>query len=102
MTGQDYQCSIQAPISEQEAFDKISRVSEWWVKNFKGSARKLGDSFTVRFSDTFSDTFVDFNIVEAVPDRRIVWQVADCHLHWLQDKTEWKDTSVVWELSARD
>ena len=72
MKTQDYTCSIQSSVSAKEAYDKIARVSEWWAKDFKGSARNLGDTFTVRFGETF----VDFKISEAVPDSRIVWQVA--------------------------
>lgn len=96
MKTHDYTCSIQAFVSAEEAYDKIARVSEWWAKNFKGSARNLGDTFTVRFGETF----VDFKISEAVPDSIIVWQVADCHLPWLKDKTEWNGTSAVWEISS--
>lgn len=96
MTAQDLQCSIKAPISAKDAIDRISRVSEWWVKDVEGSARKLGDTFTVRSGKTS----VDFKIVEAVPGRRIVWQVTDCNLSWIGNKTEWKGTSVVWEVSS--
>lgn len=95
MATQDYTCSIQGSVPAKEAYDKIARVSEWWAKNFEGNAQKLGDTFTVRFGETF----VDFKISEAVPDRRIVWQVANCNLHWLKDKTEWNGTSVAWDLS---
>jgi Activator of Hsp90 ATPase homolog 1-like protein len=94
----DYQCNIHAPIPAKEAFDKISRVAEWWAEDFTGSARKLGDTFTIRIGETFAD----FRITKAVPDTRIVWQVTDCHLHWLKDKTEWKGTSVLWELSSHE
>ena len=96
MKTHDYTCSIQTSVSAKEAYDKIARVSEWWAKNFKGSARNLGDTFTVRFGETF----VDFKISEAVPESRIVWQVANCHLPWLKDKTEWNGTSATWEISS--
>ena len=95
MANSDYTCSIQAPVPAADAFEKIARVSEWWAKNFEGSARKLGDTFTVRFGETF----VDFRISEAAPGRRIVWQVANCNLHWLKNKTEWNGTSVAWDLA---
>lgn len=96
MTGKDYQCSIQAPVSAKDAFEKIGRVPEWWAKDFEGRASEQGDAFTVRFGKTF----VDFKIAEADPSKRIVWQVVNCHLDWLKDKTEWNGTSVVWELSS--
>jgi len=98
MTTHDYTCSIQASVSTAEAYDKIARVSEWWAKNFKGSARNLGDTFTVRFGETF----VDFKISDAIPNRRIVWHVANCHLPWLKDKTEWNGTEAIWEISANN
>ena len=86
MTNQDYSLSISAPVSASDAYDKIARVSEWWAKDFKGSAGNSGDMFTVRFGETF----VDFQITEAVPGRKVVWHVTNCHLPWLtgQDRVE--------------
>lgn len=98
MAGKDYQCSIQAPVPATEAFDKISRVSEWWAKGFEGRTEEPGDAFTVRFGKTF----IDFKVVEAVPGGRAVWDVTDCYIEPLKDKTEWSGTSVVWEISSSD
>ena len=92
----DYNASIQANVSAKEAFERIARVKEWWAKNFKGKAEQLNDQFTVRFGETF----VDFKITEAIPDKKIVWTVTDCNLHWIRAKKEWKNTQVVWEISA--
>src|SRR5438552_2984859 len=96
----DYQCTTEAPVTPGEAFEKISRVPEWWAADFKGRAQKPGDTFTVRFGETV----VDFKIVEAVPGKRVVWQVTDCYinLHRLKDKTEWTGTSIVWEVAPSD
>ena len=96
MTKQDYRLSISVPVSAFEACDKIAHVSEWWATDFGGSARNLGDVFTVRFGETF----VDFQVTEAVPSSKVVWHVTNCYLPWLQDKTEWNDTNVVFEIAA--
>ena len=96
MTPQDYQSTISANISPKDAYDKIARVSEWWNKAATGHAQKVGDTFKV----DFGQTWVEFKIVEAIPDKKIVWLVTDCHLHWLKDKTEWTDTKVVWEIET--
>ena len=98
MKQQDFHCSITANITAKEAIDKINRVSEWWTKSFKGNSQKLGDTFKVRFGETF----VDFKIVEVVPDKIIVWQVIDCNLHWLKNTKEWNDTRIVWEVSSKN
>lgn len=98
MDQQNYQCSIAADITPQEAFDSISNVNKWWAKNFEGHSHKLNDVFTVRFGETF----VTFKISEIIPGKKIVWQVIDSYLHWLQDKTEWNGTSIMFEISSTD
>ena len=96
MNGQDYSASITANITAEEATERINRVADWWTANFTGASEKVGDAFTVRFGETF----VDFAVVELVPAKRIVWRVTDCNLHFIENKKEWKDTRVVFDLSS--
>lgn len=95
MNQQNYQGSIAANFTPGEAFEGISRVNEWWAKNIEGNTKNLNDVFTVHFSN---GTFVTFKVTESVPGEKIVWQVTDCFLPWLKDKTEWTGTSVVYEI----
>jgi len=95
MNQQNYQCSIAADFTPAEAFEAISRVNNWWAKNFEGSAEKLNDVFTVRFGETF----VTFQVTECIPGEKVAWLVTDCYLPWLNDKTEWNGTTVMFEIS---
>jgi hypothetical protein len=92
----DYSFTVTAKITPEQAFERISHVADWWTRAFTGAAQKVGDTFTVRFGDTF----VDFRVSEVVPGKKVVWQVTDCNLHWINEKKEWKGTSVVWEAST--
>ncbi|MHB8652019.1 MAG: SRPBCC family protein [Minisyncoccota bacterium] len=96
MEKQDYSATITASVTAQEAFDGISRVSQWWARDVEGSSKNLNDVFTVRFGETL----VIFKIIEVIADKKIVWLVTDCNLHWLKDKKEWKDTKIDWEIST--
>ena len=96
MTGQDYSASINANITAHEALERISRVADWWTASFTGAAGKVGDTFAVRFGETF----VNFAVVEFVPAKRIAWRVTDCNLHFIEDKKEWRDTRVVFDISS--
>ncbi|HEY4334457.1 MAG TPA: hypothetical protein VGM89_01130 [Puia sp.] len=96
MNPQDYQCSITTSLTPAEAFDKISRVGEWWAVNFKGDAKNLHDRFTVHFART---TWSLMEIAEAAPDQRIVWKVVDCHLPIFKDPSLWKGHRIAWEIS---
>ena len=95
MTPQNFQCTITAPVSPAEAFEKISRVGDWWAVNFKGSAKNLHDRFTVHFART---TWSLMEIVEAEPDQYIMWKVADCCLPIFKDPLVWKNNFIAWEI----
>ena len=94
----DYYASINVNTTARKAAEAISNVFAWWTENFEGSAKNVNDIFTV----TFGETFVSFKISEMIPEKRIVWQVMDCYLHWLKDKTEWNNTSILWEISGNN
>ncbi|MGZ3618084.1 MAG: SRPBCC family protein [Ktedonobacteraceae bacterium] len=95
---QDYHSSITSHITPKEAFDKISRVSEWWATNFEGSSQKLNDIFTVRFR---SGDMYKIKVSECIPDKKIAWQVIDSNQTWVANETEWTGTTILWEVSAQ-
>jgi Activator of Hsp90 ATPase homolog 1-like protein len=95
----DYHRTITANASAEEAMKKISQINFWWKKDFSGSAEQLNDTFTVPFSEP---SFVDFVVSEFVPGKKVVWKVTDCYLPWFQDKKEWNNTEVVFELSEEN
>ena len=96
MKKQDYTATILVKATANEAFKSINHVAAWWTENVEGSSEKLNDVLTIHFGETF----VTIKIVESVPDKKVVWNVTDCYLHWLADKKEWKDTRIVFDISA--
>ena len=94
MKQQDYNSSITVSAPPKDAFDKIARVSEWWTNNLEGSSKNLNDVFTVRFGKTF----VTIKLIEVIKNKKIVWHVEDCYLDWINNKTEWKDTEMNFEI----
>ena len=98
LTEQSYHSSIVVNEGAMQAYDKISRVNEWWAANFEGSAKNLGDAFTVRFGETY----VTFKLTEAIPGKKVTWLVTDSYLPWQNDKTEWTGTKIVFEISIEN
>ena len=95
MKQQDYYSSIAVPVTPTEAFDKISRVSEWWAKSFEGKSQQVSDVFTVRFE---SGDMYKIRIAEMNPDKRIVWDVIESFQGWVKNTSEWAGTRIVWEI----
>jgi hypothetical protein len=95
MNAKDYTKTIRVRTSAKKAVDAIDDVAAWWTASFQGAAQRVGDTFNVRFGDTF----VAFEVVEHT-DERIAWRVTDSLLPWLRDKTEWTGTDVVWRVAV--
>jgi len=94
----NYHRTITVDASAEEAMKKISQVNHWWAKKVKGKTEKLNDKFTV----DFGETFVDFQIIELIPNKKVVWKVTDCNLHWINNKKEWNGNEVVFEISSEN
>jgi hypothetical protein len=98
MEKQNYHRTITVKASPEEAMKKINQVNLWWAKKVKGKTDKLSDKFTV----DFGETFVDFQISELIPNKKLVWKVTDCNLHWIKARKEWVGTEVVFEISEKE
>jgi hypothetical protein len=98
MKMKDFQTSIEAKISPEEAIRRIGNVAEWWGVTFSGNSQKQNDKFTVKMG---GDSFFNFTVTELIPGKRVVWLVTDCYMPWYTDKKEWADTKLIFNLSEK-
>ena len=96
METKNFNSSISAEISANEAIKKISNVADWWGVTFSGSAEKQGDKFNVKMG---GDSFFDFTVSELVPGKRVVWFVNDCNMPWYNDKKEWANNKMIFDIN---
>ena len=99
MKKQDFSNSISAKINANEAIEKISNVPGWWGITFSGNSKKQNDKFIVKMS---GDSFFDFTVTELIPGKRVVWLVTDCNMPWYNDKKEWANTKLVFDLNENN
>jgi hypothetical protein len=94
----DYHASVSANVTAKEAMDKISRVTEWWAKNFEGKSKQVDDVFTVRFG---SGDMYKVRIAEIDPNKRAVWEIIESFQGWVRNTSEWAGTKIVWDIEKR-
>jgi hypothetical protein len=99
MERNDFNSTISANIRPDEAIKKISTVSDWWGVTFTGSAEKQNDTFTVKMG---GDSFFNFTVTELIPGKRVVWLVTDCNMPWYNDKKEWANTKLIFNLRKQN
>jgi uncharacterized protein YndB with AHSA1/START domain len=80
----------------EEVFDAITNVKRWWSEGVDGETAALGGEFT--FTD-YNDLWCRFRLTEATPGKRIVWQVVDSRLDFIENHTEWTGTQVIFEIA---
>jgi hypothetical protein len=98
MPGKDYSTTITVSKSPKEVFDAVNNVRGWWSERIKGETDKLGAEF--EFEEPGFHWSVQ-KITEMVPNKRVVWRVTDSQIKFVKEKTEWKGTDVIFDISKK-
>jgi hypothetical protein len=96
---QHYTTTFTVNQSPEEVFDAINNVRGWWSQAIEGDTDKLGAVFFYHAQDIHRCTF---KITAFVPGKKVVWHVLSNYFNFVQDKTEWTGTDVVFEIGKKD
>jgi hypothetical protein len=91
----DLTLSFTVDRTPDDAFAAINNVRGWWSGEIDGKTDELGAEFTYRYEDKHRTTQ---RITEFVPGRRVVWHVLDGYLSFVDDKTEWTGTDIIFDI----
>ena len=98
MSEQNFTVAFSVDQTPEEAFDAINNVRGWWSEGIEGSTDKVGDEFTYHYKDIHRCTM---RLTEAVPGKKVVWLVLDNYFDFTEDKSEWKGTTISFEISRK-
>jgi Activator of Hsp90 ATPase homolog 1-like protein len=91
-----------------EVFAAITNVRGWWSENIIGDTADLHDEFVFTDDSKYPGEtarskqgirFCRFRLTEAVPGSRVVWHVVDADLTFVDDRDEWTDTDVIFDIT---
>jgi hypothetical protein len=98
MSDPNFTAAISVDQTPEEAFNAINNVRGWWSENIEGSTDKKGAEFSYRYQDVHS---CKIKITELVPGKTIAWHVLDNRFNFTKDKSEWKGTDIIFEISKK-
>ncbi|MGB5195862.1 MAG: hypothetical protein WBN64_02240 [Candidatus Deferrimicrobium sp.] len=98
MSDRSYTTSFAVDESPGEVFRAINNVRGWWSQAIEGDTDKLGAVFYYHYQDVHRCTF---KITESVPGKKVVWHVLQNYFNFVNDKTEWTGTDVVFEIAMK-
>jgi hypothetical protein len=93
----NFTTTISVDQSPEVAFAAINNPRGWWSENIEGSTTNFGDVWKYHYKDAHRCTM---KVIEAVPNKKVVWLVVDNYFNFTEDKTEWTNTKVVFEIST--
>ena len=99
MTKTDFTTTFLVDQTPKEAFNAINNPREWWSEEIEGSTDKLNDVFIYQYEDVH---YCQMQIVEEIPDKRVVWLVKYNYFNFTHDKSEWTGTKIIFDISAKD
>lgn len=99
MSASDFTTTLLVDQNPKEVFRAVNNVRGWWSEEIEGGTEKLNDEFTYHFEDIHQ---CKMKLIEVVPYKKVVWLVLDNYFKFTKDKSEWKGTEVIFEISQKD
>ncbi len=96
MTGQDFTIAFTVDNTPEEVFAAITDVRAWWSEALLGKTAKQGDTFRFEVPGVHRTTQT---VMEVVPGRKVVWHVTDGWIGFVDDKSEWDNTDIVFDIT---
>jgi hypothetical protein len=95
---QNYTTTFTVDQSPEDVFNAINNVRRWWSEEIEGSSDKLDAVFYYHYRDVHRCTI---KITKLVPGKKVVWHVLHNDFNFIQDKTEWNGTDIIFEIANK-
>ncbi len=99
METSNFTTAIIVDNSPNEVFNAINNVRGWWSEEIEGITDKLNEEWIYHYQDVHR---CKMQIVEFIPDQKVVWLVKDNYFSFTKDKSEWKDNKIIFEITQKE
>ena len=85
--------------SKTTAFNAIKNFRAWWSEEIEGPTDQLNESFFYHYKDI---DLCKLKLVDVVPDKKLAYEVLENEFNFIDDKTEWVGTKLIFDISEKD
>ncbi len=99
MQNKDFTTIISTKEPATEVYKAILNPRAWWSTEIEGSTNRVGDIFDYHFEDIHR---CKVEVSDLIPNRKAVWKILENDFNFTKDKTEWVNTTIVFEITQQD
>lgn len=99
MVAKDFTTTILVDQTPQQGYDAINNVRGWWSENIEGSTDTLNSVFVYHYKDVH---LCKIKVSELIPAQKVTWHVLENYFQFTDDKSEWKETNIIFDIATKD
>lgn len=99
MESSDYTVSFEVSNSAAAVFQAVTNFRGWWSDQIEGSTDQLNQTFFYHYKDVHLSKI---KLIESIPEKRLVYLVIDNEFNFIEDKTEWINTKLIFDISSEN
>jgi uncharacterized protein YndB with AHSA1/START domain len=99
MDDKSFKAVILVDQSPAEAFKAILNFRGWWSEEIDGNTDKLNEEFFYHYKELH---LCKLRLVELVPNKKIVYLVIENEFDFVEDKSEWINTRLIFEITEEE
>lgn len=93
-----FTATITVNKSDMEAFHAIKDFRGWWSEEIEGNTDRLNETFFYHYKDIH---LCKIKLIEAVPGKKLVYQVVENQFNFITDQSEWVNTKLIFDISSK-
>lgn len=99
MENKSFTADILVDQSPAVAFRAILNFRGWWSEEIEGNTDKLNEEFFYHYKDIH---LCKLKLTELIPDKKIVYLVTANEFNFVEDKSEWVNTKLIFGITSEE
>jgi len=96
MENKSFTATILVEQSRSKAFDAIKNFRAWWSEEIEGNTDQLNEEFFYHYKDIH---LCKLKLIEVIPDKKLVYLVLENQFNFIEDRTEWVGTKLIFDIT---
>jgi hypothetical protein len=96
MNNNSFTNTILVGATPLQAFNAAKNFRAWWSEEIEGHTDRLNETFFYHYKDIH---LCKLRLIEMIPEKKLVYLVIENDFNFIDDKSEWVNTKLIFDIS---